>query len=76
MTPLGTIVATWHEMPHVERIIALPSVIQIQTLKMMGNYRMLFQEYRMKIDFVNGAVSGFVSGAPILGYSGELYVHF
>ncbi|KAK0585514.1 hypothetical protein LWI29_029716 [Acer saccharum] len=76
----GTIVATWHDVPRVEKSVALPGLIR--TLKMMGNYGMTFaavggvyigveqlvQNYRMKRDFVNGAVGGFVAGASVLGY--------
>ncbi|GLT37172.1 hypothetical protein SLA2020_115060 [Shorea laevis] len=79
----GTIVATWYDVPRVERSIALPGLIR--TLKMMGNYGMTFaaiggvyigveqllQNYRMKRDFINGAVGGFVAGATILGYKGR-----
>ncbi|XP_022842261.1 outer envelope pore protein 16-3, chloroplastic/mitochondrial-like [Olea europaea var. sylvestris] len=79
----GTIVATWHDVPRVERRIAIPGLIR--TLKMMGNYGMTFaavggvyigvdqvmQKYRMKRDFVNGAVGGFVAGASVLGYKGR-----
>ncbi|KAL7197417.1 hypothetical protein ACSBR2_020044 [Camellia fascicularis] len=57
----------------------------MRTLKMMGNYGMTFaaiggvyigiekllQNYRMKRDFINGAVGGFVGGACVLGYKGE-----
>lgn len=78
----GTIVATWHDVPRVERRIALPGLIR--TLKMMGNHGLTFaaiggvfigveqvvQNYRMKRDFVNGAVGGFVAGASVLGYKG------
>ncbi|KAK3446812.1 hypothetical protein EUGRSUZ_A02439 [Eucalyptus grandis] len=52
---------------------------------MMGNYGMTFaaiggvyigveqllENQRMKRDFVNGAVGGFVAGATILGYKGK-----
>lgn len=76
----GTIVATWHDVPRVERKVALPGLLR--TLKMMGNYgatfaavggvyigvEQLVQNYRMKRDFVNGAVGGFVAGATIHGY--------
>ncbi|KAI9077318.1 hypothetical protein K1719_040762 [Acacia pycnantha] len=79
----GTIVATWYDVPRVERNVALPGLLR--TLKMMGNYGMTFaaiggvyigveqlvQKYRMKRDFVNGAVGGFVAGATILGYKGR-----
>ncbi|KAK4834130.1 hypothetical protein QYF36_017454 [Acer negundo] len=76
----GTVVATWHDVPRVEKSVALPGLIR--TLKMMGNYGMTFaavggvyigveqlvQNYRTKRDFVNGAVGGFVAGASVLGY--------
>uniref|UniRef100_A0A7C9DLP5 Uncharacterized protein n=2 Tax=Opuntia streptacantha TaxID=393608 RepID=A0A7C9DLP5_OPUST len=79
----GTVVATWHDVPRVERRVALPGLIR--TLKMMGNYGLTFaaisgvyigveqlmQHYRMKRDFLNGAVGGFVSGATVLGYKGK-----
>ncbi|KAK4281829.1 hypothetical protein QN277_013278 [Acacia crassicarpa] len=79
----GTIVATWYDVPRVERNVALPGLLR--TLKMMGNYGMTFaaiggvyigveqlvQKYRMKRDFVNGAVGGFVAGATVLGYKGR-----
>ncbi|XP_022742233.1 outer envelope pore protein 16-3, chloroplastic/mitochondrial-like [Durio zibethinus] len=79
----GTIVATWYDVPRVERSVALPGLVR--TLKMMGNYGMTFaaiggvyigveqllQNYRMKRDFVNGAVGGFVAGASILGFKGR-----
>ncbi|KAK4346021.1 hypothetical protein RND71_036197 [Anisodus tanguticus] len=80
----GAIIATWHDVPRVERNVALPGLIR--TLKMMGNHGVTFaaiggvyigveqlvQNYRMKRDFVNGAVGGFVAGASILGYKGYL----
>jgi len=79
----GTIVATWYDVPRVERSVALPGLVR--TLRMMGNYGMTFaaiggvyigveqlvQNYRMKRDFVNGAVGGFVAGATVLGYKGR-----
>ncbi|CAL5321475.1 hypothetical protein CsSME_00045513 [Camellia sinensis var. sinensis] len=79
----GTIVATWHDVPRVERSVALPGLMR--TLKMMGNYGMTFaaiggvyigveqllQHYRMKRDFINGAVGGFVAGATVHGYKGR-----
>ncbi|XP_021894000.1 outer envelope pore protein 16-3, chloroplastic/mitochondrial [Carica papaya] len=79
----GTIIATWYDVPRVERNVALPGLIR--TLKMMGNYGMTFaaiggvyigveqllEKYRMKRDFVNGAVGGFVAGATILGFKGR-----
>lgn len=78
----GMIVASWHDVPRVERNVALPGLLR--TLRMMGNYGMTFaavggvyigveqlvQHYRMKRDFVNGAIGGFVAGATILGYKG------
>lgn len=59
----GTVVATWHDVPRVERRVALPGLIR--TLKMMGNYGLTFaaisgvyigveqlmQHYRMKRTF-------------------------
>ncbi|GAB2233222.1 hypothetical protein Droror1_Dr00002441 [Drosera rotundifolia] len=76
----GTIVATWHDVPRVERNVALPGLIR--TLKMMGNHGVTFaaiggvyigveqlvQHYRMKRDFINGAIGGFAAGAIVLGY--------
>ncbi|KOM38835.1 hypothetical protein LR48_Vigan03g221700 [Vigna angularis] len=76
----GTVVATWYDVPRVERSVALPGLMR--TFKMMGNYGLTFaaiggvyigveqllQNYRMKRDLVNGAVGGFVAGATILGY--------
>ncbi|GMN64313.1 hypothetical protein TIFTF001_033391 [Ficus carica] len=82
-TIYGTIVATWYDVPRVERSVALPGLIR--TLKMMGNHGLKFaaiggvyigvdqlmQHYRMKRDFINGAVGGFVAGATVLGYKGR-----
>ncbi|KAA0043716.1 hypothetical protein IC582_009119 [Cucumis melo] len=82
-TIFGTIVATWYDVPRVERNVALPGLVR--TLKLMGNYGMTFaaiggvyigveqlvQNYRMKRDFVNGAVGGFAAGASVLGYKGK-----
>ncbi|KAK6124633.1 hypothetical protein DH2020_016726 [Rehmannia glutinosa] len=79
----GTIVATWHDVPRVERRIALPGLMR--TLKMMGNHGVTFaaiggvyigveqivQKYRMKRDFVNGAIGGFAAGASVLGFKGK-----
>ncbi|KAI3507622.1 hypothetical protein L2E82_20823 [Cichorium intybus] len=79
----GTIVATWLDVPRVERNVALPGLLR--TLRMMGNHGLTFaaiggvyigveqltQNYRMKRDFVNGAVGGFVAGAAILGFKGK-----
>ena len=81
----GTVVATWYDVPRVERSVALPGLLR--TFKMMGNYGLTFaaiggvyigveqlvQNYRMKRDLVNGAVGGFVAGATILGYRGTLF---
>ncbi|XP_058073493.1 outer envelope pore protein 16-3, chloroplastic/mitochondrial [Magnolia sinica] len=75
----GTVVATWYDVPRVERNVALPGLMR--TLKMMGNYGLTFaaiggvyigveqlvQNYRMKRDLVNGAVGGFAAGATVLG---------
>ncbi|THG13632.1 hypothetical protein TEA_024068 [Camellia sinensis var. sinensis] len=58
----------------------------MRTLKMMGNYGMTFatiggvyigiekllHNYRMKRDFINGAVGGFVGGACVLGYKAAM----
>jgi len=79
----GTIVATWYDVPRVERSVALPGLIR--TLKMCGNYGLTFaavggiyvgveqlvQKQRMKRDFINGAVGGFVAGASIYGFKGR-----
>lgn len=79
----GTIVASWYDVPRVERSVALPGLIR--TVKMMGNYGLTFaaiggiyigveqlvQNYRMKRDFINGAVGGFAAGASVLGFKGR-----
>ncbi|KAL3534260.1 hypothetical protein ACH5RR_002721 [Cinchona calisaya] len=79
----GLVAATWHDVPRVERRVALPGLIR--TLKMMGNYGITFaavggvyigveqllQNYRMKRDFINGVVGGFAAGATVLGYKGK-----
>ncbi|KAK7285511.1 hypothetical protein RJT34_20285 [Clitoria ternatea] len=79
----GTVVATWYDVPRVERNVALPGLLR--TFKMMGSHGLTFaaiggvyigveqlvQNYRMKRDLVNGAVGGFVAGATILGYRGR-----
>ncbi|KAJ4848231.1 hypothetical protein Tsubulata_040288 [Turnera subulata] len=79
----GTVIATWHDVPRVEKHVALPGLIR--TLKMMGNHGLTFaaiggvyigveqlvQHYRAKRDFVNGAVGGFVAGATVLGFKGR-----
>ncbi|KAK6941903.1 hypothetical protein RJ641_027280 [Dillenia turbinata] len=79
----GTIVATWYDVPRVERSVALPGLVR--TLKMMGSHGLTFaaiggvyigveqlvQHFRMKRDFVNGAVGGFVAGSTIFGYKGR-----
>ncbi|OVA06653.1 Mitochondrial inner membrane translocase subunit Tim17/Tim22/Tim23/peroxisomal protein PMP24 [Macleaya cordata] len=76
----GTIVATWYDVPRVERSVALPGLVR--TLKLMGNHGLTFaaiggvyigveqlvQNYRKKRDFVNGAVGGFAAGAGVLGF--------
>lgn len=83
----GTIVATWYDVPRVERSVALPGLIR--TLKMCGSYGLTFaavgglyigveqlvQKQRMKRDFVNGAVGAFVAGATVYGFKGTGY-HF
>lgn len=85
-TIFGTIVATWYDVPRVEKRVALPGLVR--TLKMMGNYGMTFaaiggvyigveqllQNYRMKRDFVNGAVGGFVAGASVIGFKGKDFI--
>ncbi|KAF8729654.1 hypothetical protein HU200_017606 [Digitaria exilis] len=79
----GTVVATWYDVPRVERHVALPGLIR--TLKMCGTYgatfatigglyigvEQLVQSQRKKRDFVNGAVGAFVAGASVCGYRGE-----
>ncbi|KAM7263533.1 hypothetical protein ACFE04_001216 [Oxalis oulophora] len=79
----GTVVATWHDVPRVEKSVALPGLIR--TLKMMGNYGVTFaaiggvfigveqlvEHYRAKRDFVNGAVGAFAAGSTIIGYKGK-----
>ena len=79
----GTVVATWYDVPRVERHVALPGLIR--TLKMCGNYgatfaavgglyigvEQLVQSQRKKRDFVNGAIGAFVAGATVYGYRGR-----
>ncbi|KAH0883212.1 hypothetical protein HID58_059308, partial [Brassica napus] len=79
-TIYGTILATWKDVPRVERNVFLPGLIR--TLKMMGTHGLTFaaiggvyigveqvvQSYRGKRDFFNGAIGGFVAGASVLGY--------
>ncbi|ESQ44280.1 hypothetical protein EUTSA_v10006285mg [Eutrema salsugineum] len=79
-TIYGTVVATWKDVPRVERNVALPGLIR--TLKMMGSHGLTFaaiggvfigveqlvQNYRAKRDFFNGSIGGFVAGASVLGY--------
>ncbi|KAK1306928.1 hypothetical protein QJS10_CPA10g00109 [Acorus calamus] len=79
----GTIVATWKDVPRVERHVALPGLIR--TGKMMGNYgatfaaiggiyigvEQLMLNHRMKRDFINGAAGAFVAGATVFGYRGR-----
>ncbi|KAK4392425.1 Outer envelope pore protein 16-3, chloroplastic/mitochondrial [Sesamum angolense] len=48
----GTIVATWHDVPRVERRVALPGLVR--TLKMMGNYGVTFAA-------IGGVYIGFVN---------------
>ncbi|KAG8072134.1 hypothetical protein GUJ93_ZPchr0006g41216 [Zizania palustris] len=71
----GAVVAIWYDVPQVERRVALPGLIR--TLKMCGSYgvtcaavgglfvgvEQLVQSQRKKRDFINGAISGFVTGA-------------
>lgn len=78
----GTIVATWYDVPRVERHVALPGLMR--TLKMCGNYGLTFaavgglyigveqlvQKQRVKRDYINGAVGAFVAGATVYGYRG------
>jgi len=82
-TIYGTILATWKDVPRVERNVALPGLIR--TLKMMGTHGLTFaaiggvyigveqlvQNFRSKRDFYNGAIGGFVAGASVLGYRGN-----
>ncbi|OAY75213.1 outer envelope pore protein 16-3, chloroplastic/mitochondrial-like [Ananas comosus] len=79
----GTVVATWYDVPRVERKVALPGLIR--TLRMCGTYGLTFaaiggvyigveqlmQKHRMKRDFINGAVGAFVAGATVHGYKGR-----
>ncbi|KAE9615851.1 hypothetical protein Lal_00017279 [Lupinus albus] len=76
----GTVVATWNDVPRAERNVALPGLLR--TFRMMGNHGLTFaaiggvyigveqlvQNFRVKRDYVNGAVGGFVAGATILGF--------
>jgi mitochondrial import inner membrane translocase subunit TIM22 len=78
----GTVVATWYDVPRVERRVALPALIR--TIKMCGNYgatfaaigglyigvEQLVHSQRKKRDYVNGAVGAFVAGATVCGYRG------
>lgn len=79
----GAIVASWHDVPKVERNVALPGVQR--TMKLMGNYGLTFaaiggvfalsdkvaERLREKKDFWNGAIGGFVAGASVLGLRGR-----
>ncbi|KAG0497142.1 hypothetical protein HPP92_001610 [Vanilla planifolia] len=79
----GTVVATWYDVPRVERHVALPGLIR--TLKMCGNYGLTFaaiggiyigveqliQQQRGKRDFINGAVGAFAAGASVYGFKGR-----
>ncbi|KAK3155096.1 hypothetical protein QOZ80_2BG0198790 [Eleusine coracana subsp. coracana] len=76
----GTVVATWYDVPRVERHVALPGLIR--TIKMCGTYgatfaaigglyigvEQLVESQRKKRDYVNGAVGAFVAGASVCGY--------
>lgn len=80
----GTVVATWYDVPRVERHVALPGLIR--TLKICGNYGLTFAaiggiyigveqlvlKQRVKKDFINGAVGAFVAGASVYGLKGNL----
>lgn len=80
----GTVLATWHDVPRVERHVALPGLIR--TLKMCGSHGLTFaavgglyigveqlvQHQRAKMDFVNGAVGAFIAGAAVFGFKGIL----
>lgn len=84
-TIYGTVLATWKDVPRVERNVALPGLIR--TLKMMGTHGLTFaaiggvyigveqlvQNFRSKRDFYNGAIGGFVAGASVLGYRGNAF---
>ncbi|XP_057818027.1 outer envelope pore protein 16-3, chloroplastic/mitochondrial [Cryptomeria japonica] len=79
----GAVVASWHDVPKVERNVALPGLQR--TLHLMGNYGLTFaaiggifafsdhvaQRFRGKQDFWNGAIGGFVAGASVLGLRGR-----
>ncbi|KAI0497704.1 hypothetical protein KFK09_020937 [Dendrobium nobile] len=79
----GTVVATWNDVPRVERHVALPGLIR--TLKICGNYGLTFAavggiyigveqlvlKQRVKRDFINGAVGAFVAGASVYGLKGK-----
>ncbi|PKA58930.1 Outer envelope pore protein 16-3, chloroplastic/mitochondrial [Apostasia shenzhenica] len=82
-TMWGTVVATWYDVPRVERHVALPGLIR--TLKLCGNYGLTFaaiggiyigveqlvEKQRAKRDFMNGAVGAFVAGASVFGLKGR-----
>ncbi|XP_074587329.1 outer envelope pore protein 16-3, chloroplastic/mitochondrial [Curcuma longa] len=79
----GTVLATWHDVPRVERHVALPGLIR--TLKICRSHGLTFaavgglyigveqlvQHQRKKMDFVNGAVGAFVAGAAVYGFKGR-----
>ncbi|KAF3791553.1 Outer envelope pore protein 16-3 [Nymphaea thermarum] len=79
-TVWGTIVATWYDVPRVERSVVLPGLVR--TAKLIWNYGLTFaaisdiyigvdqmvEKNRMKKDFINSAVGGFVVGAFVLGF--------
>lgn len=85
----GTVLATWHDVPRVERHVALPGLIR--TLKICRSHGLTFaavgglyigveqlvQHQRKKMDFVNGAVGAFVAGAAVYGFKGilPLYIY-
>ncbi|KAL5708703.1 hypothetical protein ACHQM5_019469 [Ranunculus cassubicifolius] len=76
----GTVVATWQDVPRVERNVALPGLIR--TLRMMGSHGLTFaaiggvyigveqlvQNFRVKRDFLNGTIGGFAAGASVIGF--------
>ncbi|XP_010554858.1 PREDICTED: outer envelope pore protein 16-3, chloroplastic/mitochondrial-like [Tarenaya hassleriana] len=70
----------WKGVPRAQRNVTLP--VLIGTLKVIRNHGLvgaavggiysgseqLAQRFRMKRDFVNGAVGGFVAGASVVGF--------
>uniref|UniRef100_A0A0D6R941 Mitochondrial import inner membrane translocase subunit TIM22 n=1 Tax=Araucaria cunninghamii TaxID=56994 RepID=A0A0D6R941_ARACU len=79
----GAVVASWHDVPKVERNVAWPGLQR--TVKLTGNYGLTFaaiggvfalsdhvaEKFREKRDFWNGAIGGFVAGASVLGLRGR-----